>query len=593
MTIPAGIIKTVNDDGTATYHNGTLFDGAKPKHIGPYTDSGVTVQMHWWNSQWTYRPNTIVVKRTPAQIIAANQMFPFGDTGCKLNAVPNDTFAGPMDSSGVTKYMPQTGERPDIGLITDASAQFMLGGSPGPMLAWAQANDSFPLHFRDETTGRPIDLLKYPQTNAYDFPNMQGSPWLPKGEPDPNAPQYTKFGGGLEPQQAHFPEWSYIAHMATGDYGFLKNLQYNANFGVLADASKSTPAGAVVSGEVRGIAWTLRNLFMAHIATLEAEKLGALPPSLHPSSYFKKLLDQSLAYYDKLRLDPAQQTFRLIGEFGRFSPWTVDYLLTALAFGVLTGHSEWTPLYLWCFGNVVARTNSTSGYPPGLGTTYRVSTQPGWTWKNAFDAMVGDPEIPLTQAQHDALVTNPLKGGKALMGPEYILTTRAAIVMALYLEAKGLLPGLRAQYPEIDTCFANIDTMVRAGGVMNPRVSVVLDASQAPETVPPLPPPTPKPPTQGNITMSTPVLNGPFTATVHFLDDAEVERPVDSVDWSVTGGAQLDPAHQGNTATGVYAGTGAFGITATGHTAGGPDVVVSVGGTVPVPFPTHGRIDLS
>lgn len=92
--------------------------------------------------------------------------------------------------------------------------------------------------------------------------------------------------------------------------------------------------------------------------------------------------------------------------------------------------------------------------------------------------------------------------------------------------------------------------------------------------------------------MTLPVLGAPFTATAHFLDDSEIERAVDSVVWSETGGVTLDPS-TGNVVTGKYTGTGAFEIDAIGKTAGAPDVALKVGGTVPVPFPTHGRIDLS
>ncbi len=349
------------------------------------------------------------------------------------------------------------------------------------MLAWAQAAGSCPLHFRDEATGKPIDLLKYPRANSYDLPDLQGAPWLPRGLPDVRAPAYTGFGGEWGPQQAHFCEMSYVAFMATADLGFLEDLQYEANFCLLTDASKSTKNGAIVSGETRGIAWALRQLFMAHVATRDTEAAGRLPSTCHPSGYFKRLLDQSLSFYIRVMNAPEEQTFRLIGEeSARFSPWTVDYLLTSLAFGVLSGHSDWAPLYLWCLGNCIARTNGTSGYPPGFGTSYRLNTVPGgqnnslpkYTWAQAFSALVTDPEVKLTQAQHDALVADPLNGGKAYTGQEYMMTTRAVLVMADYLDKKGLA-AVRATYADFDTSLKNADRMARAYGAMNPRVSVV------------------------------------------------------------------------------------------------------------------------
>jgi len=240
------------------------------------------------------------------------------------------------------------------------------------------------------------------------------------------------------------------------------------------------------------MAWAFRNLFMAHIATKDAEAAGTLPASCYPSSYFKTLLDNQLVYYSKSMRDPAGQKFRLIGGGTRFGPWQVDYMLTALAFGVLTGHSDWTPLYLWALGNAVARTNGTSGYPPGWGGAYYLNTcewvtKPDGTldqsqfnaskpldWYGSFLYLQKDPSsTPPTQAQVAALKADPLNGGKAMAGQEYLMTTRAVLVMAAHLEKKGLA-NVRAVYPELDKCIATVDHMVRANGTMNPRTSVIL-----------------------------------------------------------------------------------------------------------------------
>lgn len=482
MTVPANVTVTSYGDGRTLYHLGTLFDGAAAVNIGAYQVGSVSVPSQWWGANWTDRTQPITVKRTAAQLVAANRMFPFGDTGCIVKPQPVRVPYTVMGASNVTIYMPTTGERPDLGWVTDNSGYFMLGGSPLPMIDWALANDSCPLHFRDETTGKPISLVTYPQANAADQPGLQGAPYLVKGPK--GASGYYQYGGGWTVDQAHFPEMSYVAHIATLDGGFLENLQYNANFGLLCDAVLSNPSHGypvpvVSSGQMRGEAWAFRNLFMAHAATQDAEARGDLPTTCHPSSYFKQLLDNSLAYYSKIAAKPENQRFRLLANFGRFPPWQADYMTTVLAFGVLTGHGDWAPLYLWALGNVIARTNNLSGYPPGLGTAYQLNCYPGgdtakpqYTWSQAFDALVGDPEAGITQAQHDQLVANPLNGGKAMVGLEYMMTTRAALVMADHLDKRGLA-GVRQNYPEFDTALANAQTMFLAHGVVNPRVAVI------------------------------------------------------------------------------------------------------------------------
>lgn len=501
MTLPTGIIKTDYLDGSARYHNGSIFDGIKPVNIGPYSDRGVTVASHYWNSWWRYRPKLISVVRSPAEIVAANQMFSYGNMGLPIGPVGNFTFKGPMDAAGLTVYMPTTGERAEIGLITDPSALFMLGGTPQSMIAWAQANDTCPHHFRDETTGKPIDLLKYPVANANDVPGL-GIPWLPKGLPDPLAPTYTEFGGGWKPQQAHFYEMSYVAYLATLDIGTLENVQYNANFTVLCDAWISAHRNiATVYGELRGIAWAFRNLFMAHTATKDAESRGILPDTCHPSIYWKTLLDNQLAYYTATYMaDPTNQVFRIVNGPGQFAPWQCDYMLEALAFGVLSGHSEWAPLYLWALKNAIDRTRGghlTDGaYPVGLGVAYYLNTSVS-TWADAVVAGVpglGGAEA-LTAAEITTLTADPFNGGKPMRNPESLMATRAVLVEAQYLHAKKLA-NVKTIYPELDTCVINVERMLQ-GSTMNPRQSVVLDVSGIPDIIPPLPPViTPQPPTE-------------------------------------------------------------------------------------------------
>lgn len=503
-TIPSYFVD-FREDGRIVFHLGALGNltgisaTAEPYHLGPHNvriegDGNVLLDLaianHWWNSEWTFRPRPLSTIRTPAQLVAANRMFPFGDTGCRVNGVQNYKFAGPMDSAGVTTYMPTTGERPDVGWVTDPSGYFMLTNDARRMLAWAQAAGSCPLHFRDEATGRPIDLIRYPKANAYDEPRLQGAPWLPKGPKDEHG--YNAFGGGWAPDPSHFCEMSYTAYIATGDAGFLEDLQFSANYCVLANAYKSSPRGAVIySGQERGVAWSLREAFMAHVATKDVEANGKLPASCHPSAYWQKLLDQSLPYYSQYTKDPSNQVFRLIGVKNLFAPWQHDYLLTALAFGLLTGHTDWTEIYLFALGNAIDRTSGESGYPVGWGGAYYLYTnemekKPDGTWNRDvydstkplswYDSFIWQKNAPdgprPTQAQLDSLKADPLNGGIAITGHEYLMTTRAVLVMADFLDTKALV-SVRKAYPNLDTCLGNINRMFRANGTVNARVAVV------------------------------------------------------------------------------------------------------------------------
>ena len=60
-----------------------------------------------------------------------------------------------------------------------------------------------------------------------------------------------------------------------------------------------------------------------------------------------------------------------------------------------------------------------------------------------------------------------------MVGNEYLMNTRAVLVTASVLDKKGLA-NVRATYPELDRCIANVDRMVRNYGSINPRASVTL-----------------------------------------------------------------------------------------------------------------------
>jgi hypothetical protein len=492
--LPPGYSARRNADGSVTLHHGTLFSGLKPNHLPAHTVEidgiRIAVPSHTWNGEWTYK-RPMSIQRSPADLVAANRMFPFGSLGSGIATPFNPASViqiAIMDISSVTPYMPTTGERGDIGLITDAIAWFLLTGDPSPMLNFAQACGTFPVHFRDERTGKPVDLIQYPKANCYDDAS-QGQPWFDRYPRDSSNNYIVPVAGGnrVVPQPAHYPELSYVAHMATLGMGFLEDLQYSANFMLLSDAGKSTDTKAILSSELRGIAWGLRNLFMAHIATKDAEARGPLPSFLLPSSYFKTLLDNALAYYSPIMKNPDAQVFHAFGDLGKFGLQQMSYMLNCLAFGVLTEHDDWEEFYLWCLKQAVALTNGTSGWPVGFGTPvwlcqYKNNdpANPRFkTWGEAFDDIYTttegetvNPALTGNAAAYAKLKADPYNGGFAFQDVTRTAQTRGNLITAKYLHQQSIC-DVYSVYPELDTCIANAERMVRNGGFIEARQSFV------------------------------------------------------------------------------------------------------------------------
>jgi hypothetical protein len=598
-------------------------------HLGPHhikiVENGATIfdadnDHHGWNQDWTHRTGPFVLHKSPADVVAANLLPPYGPNGNRVGAVANYQFkAGAFfDSAGVTIYMPTTGERPDIGMITDPAGFYMLTGQSGPMLAWARAGGSCPNHWRDTATGLTVNIVTYPGLNSADAPGLQfipgkPSPYVFKGPRNPADGNYPNYADKWTPQPAHYCDMHYLAAVVTHDPVFLKDLQDSAAFtlGQSLEIYLPLPDGRrVQAGEYRGIAHGLGQSIKARAATIDAENKGWFVPGYHtPSSYYDATLAPSVIYYGgKFATDPVSIRFNVI-PCSTLGPWQHGYLVMDLALGVLTGAPGVEALFIHAIKNTVARFSGKSGWPIAWSAYYLDLYADNGTllpdWGAAFDhfyqteqanavtaAAHGQSYTPaIDTATYNKLKADPTNGFVMLGTPEYMMTDRAGLVFADHLEKIGKC-SVRAQVPYFDAALGNAEAFFHKYGSVNPRVALADPGVIPPVVIPPPPPPPPTNPTQGNIAMSTPVLNGPFTATVHFFDDAEVERSVDSVDWSATGAAHVEPS-TGNVASGTYNGTGGFEITAVGHIAGAPDVTVKVGGTVPVPFPTHGRIDLS
>lgn len=545
MTMPQdpALFRLPQEDGRVIFHHGIL--GAIPKdfdpkfahHLGPYqvTEGAKTydVPKHWWQGEWTHRPNPIRVIRSPAQIVAANRMFPVGNIGIPIGAQPKRLRPYLlMGAAWITVYMPTTGERPDIGLMTDASAYAMMGADPSQCIDAAQAAGSCVMHFQDEHTGKPIDLRIYSRANVYSQAERMGSPWFPAGplEVDSAGNTWPTGGGGWVPQQAHYCEMSYMAHQLTGDMGFLRDLQFSANHNLLCDTTVTSLRNLPTpSGELRGLAWAARNLFMAHTATKDAEDAGTLPANCLESDYWAWLLENTRTWYEPIAFKPSNDVFRMLAGEIRFGPWQYDYLLLALAFGILTGHKKFIPLYLRILGNLVGRLNPASGYPPGYGTGYYFDIVdydgkllPSWGamfddfYKREQDNVAtaaghGEDYHPyITPAQYAALKIDPLNNYVAMNGAEYMFNTRGAAACAVYLDKlfkdSGGTDGcnVSAAYPNIRACYDLTDKMVRKRGSMNPRAAFGIDAVGlnttmvqpiAPEDLPPIleTPPEPDP----------------------------------------------------------------------------------------------------
>jgi len=188
----------------------------------------------------------------------------------------------------VFHYMPETGGRPEIGILPKwAVLDILTDGDPRARDAnvlMARTSRLWPAHVIDPGTGRFLSIDDRPLVN------LSGSVTYDPKQNWPHPPGKP----GLSPDISHHPAFAFHACMVTGDVHLLEEVQAWAVY-CLAWGNpeyRLNSQGLMKWEQIRGQAWALRSIAHAMVATPE----GPLPKPLLPRSYFAEKLFNNLTY---------------------------------------------------------------------------------------------------------------------------------------------------------------------------------------------------------------------------------------------------------------------------------------------------------
>jgi len=249
-----------------------------------------------------------------------------------------------LGSGSLCRYMPTTGGRSEIGPYPAWTVRYLLApDAVGERLVLANGDlaGSWPIHVRARKTGRIMTIDDRPKfwldSRGLDRPTWQA---------DRHAADESLRA--LVPDGAHQPSLAYVPYLLTGDFYYLEEAYFWANYCLL----RSTPSGrqdakGVITGQVRGLAWKLRNV--ADAATIA--------PDGHPEGkYFSLKARNSLAAWRGRTCGPPQAN--TMGFHGLRSmsnariknpanpnwlvmvPWEHDYLIWSLHHATELGYPE-------------------------------------------------------------------------------------------------------------------------------------------------------------------------------------------------------------------------------------------------------------
>lgn len=240
----------------------------------------------WRKTYWrNTEPDLHVVHFTPYLI--ASKAVPSYDQRIKISEA---YLAGidatlleryePMQPGRFTPHMGATGGRPEIGLMPDSYAAWLLSGDPRAMktaINSANAGGSWSTHRRDDGTGpaagQPLDVIHWPHSTILGVPGDSHNYATGQREKLPPIRSASK----LVSDSDHQPAFAYLPYLLTGDFYLMEELQFYNGYNMYEAncAYRGYHKAEMTLGQVRGQAWNLRTMGEAAAFTPDAHPLKA------------------------------------------------------------------------------------------------------------------------------------------------------------------------------------------------------------------------------------------------------------------------------------------------------------------------------
>jgi len=197
----------------------------------------------------------------------------------------------PLQVGNHSTAMGSGGYDASIGLLPEWDVLYLTSASPSAyagLIVNAYGGGRYGIHFRDETTQRPLRFSSYPSLVV-----GEGSGISSSGASSTNS--YTPAATGTPPAtwaSSHHPSLGFMAYLVTGRWYFMEEVQFVATLNYLKNTNTArlnaqgifqSAAGA---NTTRGAAWAIRSLAQAvcatpdHDTTLRHEFLASLQANI-------------------------------------------------------------------------------------------------------------------------------------------------------------------------------------------------------------------------------------------------------------------------------------------------------------------------
>jgi len=340
--------------GNITYDTKVLVRGQEV-----YSKAALTHLHHsrWRKVFWWGETPQVHVRLNSAYVIASRAVPNYDQTvvtpESALKSLMTKWTGSAIEPMGVglaNPYMPSTGGRNDLGLMPGWAATYLLTMDPRAQtvtFGTADLAGSWSAHYRDKNTDRPISLVDYPYMTILGRSTDTKNPATKQYEAFPVCPT----ASCKTPNQhdtSHQAAFAYLPYLVTGDYYYLEELQFWAMYNVFqSNPGYRKNIQGLLTGQVRGQAWSMRTLAEAAYITPDNDRL---------KSHFTRVLQSNLDMYNATYTNNANANFfGVIDNAGSvvynsargIAPWQDDFFTSAIGHAAELGFDGAKTLLGW------------------------------------------------------------------------------------------------------------------------------------------------------------------------------------------------------------------------------------------------------
>ena len=330
----------------------------------------------------------------------------------------------PLGQAGYPDTMGSTGYHESIGMLPEWDVAYLsTRGDPRAyrgVLISALSAGRYGIHFRDETTQRPLRFSSHPNLVLTDTAGVTHTGSSSTGTYTPG------ISGGAAPTFAtsHHPSLGYMAYLLTGWNYFLEESQFlaTANFLKQSDTTRQGAKGILETSAgtntTRGAAWALRSLAQAAAITPDGDVLR---------DEFVASIGENVNHYHGRYVAVAHNTLGLVQPYQDYEPgdpytaqiWMEDFFTAA--FGYLkdlqlapsTVSPKLDAFLAWKYRSIVGRLGGagSADYTYRQGAQYTVNYAPSasvnWSgagpWYGSWGAVARAMALPTSGAIGESL----------------------------------------------------------------------------------------------------------------------------------------------------------------------------------------------